>query len=71
MKQRTVAEGQASRGSKLWVEVRGDLPRPLFALAPDDHPLQYLHTEELLADGQLLVGLGCDAAALDVTSVER
>ena len=25
---------------------------------------------EFLADGQLLVGLGCDAAALDVTSVE-
>jgi pseudooxynicotine oxidase len=70
LKQRAAAEGQASHGSKLWVQVRGDLPRALLALAPDDHLIQYLHTEELLADGQLLVGLGCDAAALDVTRVE-
>jgi pseudooxynicotine dehydrogenase len=70
LKRQAAEEGQASHGSKLWVEVRGDLPRPLFALAPDDHPLQYLHTEELLPDGQLLVGFGCDAAALDVTSIE-
>lgn len=70
VKQRAASEGQASHGSKLWVQVRGHLPRPLFALAPDDHLLQYLHTEELLPDGQLLVGFGCDAAALDVNSVE-
>jgi monoamine oxidase len=70
LKRQAADEGQAGHGSKLWVEVRGDLPRPLFALATDDHPLQYLHTEELLPDGQLLVGFGCDAAALDVTSTE-
>ena len=63
-------QGQASHGLKFWVEVRGDLPEPLLALAPDDHPIQDLSTEELLPDGQLLVGFGRDAAALDVSDVE-
>jgi monoamine oxidase len=62
--------GQASHGSKLWVRVRGDLKKPLFAMAPDDHPLQYLQTEVILDDGQILVGFGWDAASLDVTSVD-
>jgi monoamine oxidase len=62
--------GQASHGSKLWVRVRGDLREPLFALAPDDHPLQYLQTEVMLDDGQILVGFGWDAASLDVMDVD-
>ena len=63
-------ERQASHGSKVWVHVRGDLPEPLFATAPDDHVLQYLHTEVLMPDGQIMVGFGWDAASLDVTSVD-
>jgi monoamine oxidase len=70
-KQAVISEGQASRGAKAWVYVRGDLPRPLMALAPDTELLQYAHTEEILSDGQLLVAFGCDAAALDVTSVDE
>jgi monoamine oxidase len=69
-KQSFIAEGQASHGSKLWLRVRADLPRPLFALGPDDEVLQYSHTEEVFDDGQLLVAFGNDAAAVDATSTE-
>lgn len=69
-KQAAADERQASHGSKFWVQVRGNLPDPLFALAPDDRLVNYLHTEVLLDDGQILVGFGYDAAALDVSSVE-
>ena len=70
VKQAAASEGQASHGVKLWVEVRGDLPEPLLALAPDDHPIQDLCTEALLPDGQLMVGFGCDAGELDVTDLD-
>jgi pseudooxynicotine dehydrogenase len=69
-KRAAAGEGQASHGSKLWVRVRGDLPEPLFALAPDDRLLNYLQTEVLLEDGQILVGFGYDAASLDVTDID-
>jgi monoamine oxidase len=69
-KQRGILEGQASRGCKLWVQVRGRLPRPFFATAPDDgYPINYVHTEEVLEDGQFLVGFGSDSAAIDVNDV--
>lgn len=70
LKRAAAAEGQASRGLKLWVEVHGDLPEPLFAFAPDDQPIQDLCTEAMVPGGQLLVGFGRDAAALDVTDVQ-
>ncbi|MEA2248277.1 MAG: pseudooxynicotine oxidase, partial [Solirubrobacteraceae bacterium] len=70
-KRRAIDAGQASRGLKVWAEVRGDLPEPFFAVAPDDHAVNYAHTEEILSDGQLLVGFGPDAAALDVTDVAQ
>lgn len=70
VKQAAAREGQTSHGCKFWVEVRGDLPEPLLALAPDDHLIQDLCTEALLPHGQLMVGFGWDAASLDVTDVE-
>jgi pseudooxynicotine oxidase len=70
-KQDFIAEGQASRGSKLWLRVRGDLPQPLLALGPDNETIQYAHTEEIFDDGQFLVAFGNDGAAIDVTSVEE
>lgn len=69
-KRRFIAEGQASRGSKLWIRVRGDLPQPLVALGPDNEILQYAHTEEVYRDGQFLVAFGNDGAAVDVTSAQ-
>ncbi len=67
LKQQAAAAGQATHGSKVWVQVRGDLPEPLFAMAPDDRLLNYMHTEVVLDDGQILVGFGNDASVLDVT----
>jgi monoamine oxidase len=68
-KREAIRHGQASQGSKVWIEVRGELPEAFFALAPDDHPVNYVHTEEILPDGQLFVGFGPDGAALDVEDV--
>ena len=56
--------GQASRGLKVWAHVRGDL-EPFFTMAPDDHPMTFLVTERVLADGrQLVVAFGPDAERL-------
>ena len=63
-KRDAIALGQASRGIKLWLRVRGE-PRGINAIAPA-HPFGYLMTDRLLPDGsQLLVGFGRDAAAID------
>jgi Flavin containing amine oxidoreductase len=63
-KRAVVDQGQASRGLKLWAQVRGDL-EPFFFMAPDDCPLTFLGTEKLLEDGsQLLVASGPDAERL-------
>jgi monoamine oxidase len=63
-KRAVVDRGQASRGIKLWVHVRGEL-EPFFFMAPDDHPLTFVVTEKVLDDGsQLLVAFGPDAARL-------
>ncbi len=67
LKQQAAAAGQATHGAKVWVQVRGDLPEPLVAVAPDDRLLNYMHTEVVLDDGQILVGFGNDASVLDVT----
>jgi pseudooxynicotine oxidase len=71
VKAEAAAAGQASRGLKVWVRVRGDLPETLAAIAPDDHALNWMHTEYLLDDGQILVGFGNDGAALDVENLEQ
>jgi monoamine oxidase len=60
-----IALGQASRGIKLWLRVRGE-SRGINDMAPG-HPFGYLMVDRLLPDGdQLLVGFGRDAAAVDV-----
>jgi monoamine oxidase len=64
-KRDAIALGQASRGLKLWLRVKGE-SRGLNAMSPG-HPFGYLMTDRLLPDGsQLLVGFGRDAAAIDV-----
>lgn len=64
-KQAAFAEKQASRGFKLWVRVKADLPGPLYALAPDSELFHYAHTEAVYDDGQLLVVFGPDPRRLD------
>jgi pseudooxynicotine oxidase len=63
-KQAAVKQGQASQGVKLWARVRGEL-EPFFSMAPDDQPITFLVTEQVLDDGgQLLVAFGPDAGRL-------
>jgi monoamine oxidase len=63
-KRDAIALGQASRGIKLWLRVRGET-RGINAVSPG-HPFGYLMTDRILADGtQLLIGFGRDAAAMD------
>jgi pseudooxynicotine oxidase len=64
-KRDAIALGQASRGLKLWLRVKGE-GRGLNAISPG-HPFGYLMVDRLLPDGgQLLVGFGRDAAAFDI-----
>ena len=63
-KRDAIALGQASRGIKLWLRVKGE-SRGINSISPG-HPFGYLMVDRLLADGtQLLVGFGIDATALD------
>ena len=64
-------EGQAGHGLKVWVRVKGELPETLAAIAPDDRALNWMHTEYMLDDGQILVGFGNDGAVLDVEDLEQ
>jgi monoamine oxidase len=72
-KQRAIALGQASRGIKLLLRVKGEHVRHN-AIAPG-HPFGYLASESLDGDGtQLMIGFGPDASALDpsdLASVQR
>lgn len=64
-KQVAAAEGQASRGVKVWVRTRGE--RPHFSgTAPDDHGITSLHSEHHVPGATLLVGFGPAADRLDV-----
>src|ERR1019366_5913628 len=65
-KRRAIALGQASRGIKLFLRVRGE-PRRQNAIRAG-HPFGYLDTELLLADGtQLMIGFGGDAQRCNAT----
>ncbi len=64
-KQRAIALGQASRGVKLMLRVRGE--RVLQNAVAPGHPFGYLASEELDGDRtQLMIGFGYDAQGLDV-----
>ena len=64
-KREAIALGQASRGIKLWLRVKGE-SRGINAISPG-HPFGYLMVDRLLPDGtQLLVGFGIDAANIDL-----
>jgi monoamine oxidase len=68
-KQEAVAEGQASRGVKVWIRVRGELPH-FSANAPDEYGLTSLHSEAHLPGATLLVGFGPAADRLDPSDRE-
>ena len=67
-KQAAIALGQASRGIKIMLRVRGEQLMHN-AICPG-HPFGYLDSEELNGDGtQLMIGFGPDAARCDATDL--
>jgi pseudooxynicotine oxidase len=64
-KREAIALGQASRGIKLWLRVKGE-SRGINSISPG-HPFGYLMVDRVLPDGtQLLVGFGIDATVVDL-----
>ncbi|GAF48207.1 monoamine oxidase [Rhodococcus wratislaviensis] len=70
-KQAGISEGQPGRGSKAWVHVRGDLPKPFFAVAPENHLINYVVTDKVLDDGQLLIAFGPEGADLNAGDIDQ
>jgi monoamine oxidase len=71
--QRQNAETVASQGLKIWIRVRGDIPR-FFAYASPQHPISVLKSEFVTDEHSVLVGFGPkhDAVdAQDLGSVQR
>lgn len=66
--QRLNAEKVASQGTKVWVKVRGSLPR-FFGYATPQHPISVLKAEFVHDDFSVLVGFGPDHTALDVSDL--
>ena len=66
-----VEQGQASRGLKVWLDVRGDLPDAFFAIAPEDHAINYVHTEDIVDGRQFLVGFGSTARSSTLRTCNR
>ncbi|WP_416443623.1 flavin monoamine oxidase family protein [Leucobacter sp. HNU] len=70
--QRAAAETVASQGTKVWIKVRGAIPR-FFAYASQRHPLSVLKSEyfgtDAHGDYSILVAFGPDHTQLDLTSI--
>ena len=66
--QRQHAETVASQGTKVWIKVRGAMPR-FFGYATPQHPLSVLKSEFIHDDFSILVGFGPDHTALDHTDL--
>jgi pseudooxynicotine oxidase len=68
-KRAAAAEGQASRGVKLWVEVQGRTDK-LWIFAPEEAPVTYWQSEFDVPGGQLLVGFGPSGDDFDVEDTQ-
>jgi len=63
-KQAAAARGQAGRGAKLWIKVRGRWDR-FVAFGAEDWPLHFVQAEYFDEDSTTLVAFGPDGAAVD------
>lgn len=61
--------GQASRGSKVWVRIKGRTDM-INVFGPEDAPLHYLQSEFPADGGQILVGFGPSGDDLDVEDLD-
>lgn len=68
--QRANHERVASQGFKVWIKVRGRLPR-FFAYASQQHAISVLKSEFIEDDHTILVGFGADHLAIDLTSIDQ
>ncbi|WP_326924446.1 flavin monoamine oxidase family protein [Capillimicrobium parvum] len=69
-KQAVIAQGQVSRGFKLWMRARVDDPGPWIAMGTVPHPVTFARRETDLGEGEVLVrAFGSNARALDLTSL--
>ncbi len=73
LKQASFAEGQASKGVKVWARVRGKL-QPFDALAHGDYPLNSVHLDRYVDNDSIIVGFGGSVEKLnplDCEAVEK
>ena len=68
-KRQAAARGQAGRGAKLWIKVKGRQER-FVAMGPENAPLNFVQAEYIDADTTTLVCFGPDAAAIDVNDAD-
>ena len=69
-KKRALAqEGQATRGFKVWIRIRGKLD-PILALAAPPHAINVIQAEYWSDDATVVVGFGIDAEKLDISDVD-
>ena len=64
-KRQAATRGQAGRGAKLWIKVKGRQER-FVAFGPEDSPLNFIQAEYIDDDTTTLVCFGRDAAAVDI-----
>ncbi len=69
-KAKAVQRGQAGRGAKLWIKVKGQQER-FVAFAPAESPLNFVQAEYFDADTTTLVAFGPDATAVPTDDVDR
>lgn len=67
-KRHAAHRGQAGRGAKIWIKVKGQHER-FVAFGPEDAPLNFVQAEYIDEDSTTLVCFGPDAMAVDVDDV--
>lgn len=68
-KRQAADRGQAGRGAKLWIKVKGKQER-FVAMGPEDAPLNFIQAEYIDEDTTTLVCFGPDAGAVDVNDAK-
>ena len=67
---KSVAEGQVSKGIKVWITVRGEV-KPFVALGSAEWPLNFVQAEYNQDGDTILVAFGPDTARLDATDARQ
>ncbi|WP_314195933.1 NAD(P)/FAD-dependent oxidoreductase [uncultured Arthrobacter sp.] len=68
--QKGISEGQASRGIKVWITVKGEV-KPFVALGSAEWPLNFVQAEYDQDGNTILVAFGPDTARLDPADIRQ